>query len=168
MLLRLLLFRPLLRIEVIEHEEFAERKESEIEALSIDFPSILRRNDFLDLREVGFYVDVLNRTREFGEFELPLSSMKDRSPEILRFVSTILAESAAARGKAQSANPAAFDKRRVASELLVILHAADELVAFFNPPINPIEYHGVPRSMTELEDEPHLVVRSEEGLNFLP
>jgi len=86
--------------------------------------------------------------------------MKGRSFEILRLVSTILSETAAAAEKARSATPAAFDKRRMAPELLVMLHTADELVAFFDPPIDPMEYHNVPPSMMEWEDEPHLVVRA--------
>lgn len=94
--------------------------------------------------------------------------MEDRSPEIIRLVTTILEQSNAALARVRQVSPAAFDKAAVASELLVVLHTADELVDFFDPPMNPLEYHGAPRSMTELEDPPQLILRSEDGFDFLP
>lgn len=94
--------------------------------------------------------------------------MRDRSPEVLHLARTILDQSNAAMARIAGGSPTAFDQASVAPELLGILHGAHELVAFFDPPTAPIEYHGVPEAMIEFDNPPHLVLRSEEGFNFLP
>lgn len=94
--------------------------------------------------------------------------MEDRSPDVIRLVTTILNQTNTAAARVRDVTPASFDKSTIASELLVILHTADELVAFLDPPLDPIEYHGVPRSMTERDDPPRLVLRSEYGYDFRP
>jgi hypothetical protein len=94
--------------------------------------------------------------------------MNDRSPEIIKFVRTILDQSNFVLTKLKQVPPGAFVKPDIASELLLILHTSDGLVDFFISPADPIEYHGVPRSLTQMEDEPELILRSEDGRNFWP